>query len=425
MSGPPREADGPSRADEDRDWGASKKFVPTAPGERRAGGGGFERRGDEREGDRGGERAPPGEPLGPSRADEDRNWGASKRFTPSEVAPPRDARDGPPPGPSRADEDRNWGASKRYEPGGGASMGTASREPPRRDGGDPDSADRWARRGGDAAPAERPRLQLKPRAASDGEAPADAPAAAGATNIFGAAKPVAVREAPDVPIVAPPTRGPERDQWTRAAPADAPPAPEASRGERPSERPKLQLAPKRADSDASGAASSSSSSVFGGARPRELALAEQGRDWRVEDLTLEHKAAARAPTAEEKALAAQVAEAKAAAAAAEAGSEAAQQAAAKATELELALAKLTLAVDDKARFVQHSAAKKEQGAKEPAAAKEAKPAAEAANGNGKAANGAADGDKAAAPAAPAAAPVTVPAPPPAAPAWGKKTEAVA
>ena len=421
MSGPPREADGPSRADEDRDWGASKKFVPTAPGERRGGGGGFERRGEEREGDRGGERAPPGEPLGPSRADEDRNWGASKRFTPSEAPPPRDARDGPPPGPSRADEDRNWGASKRYEPGGGASMSTGSREAPRRDGGDPDSADRWARRGGDAAPAERPRLQLKPRAASDGEAAAvDAPAGASATNIFGAAKPVAVREVADVPIVAPPTRGPERDQWTRAAPADAPPAPEAARGERPSERPKLQLAPKRAEADAGGAGSSSSS-VFGGARPRELALAEQGRDWRVEDLTLEHKGAARAPTAEEKALAEQVADAKAAAAAAEAGSEAAQAAAAKATELELALAKLTLAVDDKARFVQHSAAKKEHGA--PKEAKDsAKPAAEAANGNGKAA----EGDKTAAPpAAPAAAPVTVPAPPPAAPAWGKKAEAVA
>ena len=68
----PREEQGPSRADEDRDWGASKKFVPTAPSERRSAPPERERDGPAYD--------------GPSRADGDRAWGASKKFTPSAAA---------------------------------------------------------------------------------------------------------------------------------------------------------------------------------------------------------------------------------------------------------------------------------------------------------------------------------------------------
>jgi hypothetical protein len=47
----------------------------------------------------------PWQPLGPSRADEDRDWGKSKKFVPSD---PREARPLPP--PRVADEDRDWKA---------------------------------------------------------------------------------------------------------------------------------------------------------------------------------------------------------------------------------------------------------------------------------------------------------------------------
>lgn len=46
------------------------------------------------------------QPLGPSRADEDRDWGKSKKFVPSD---PRDAARPLPP-PRVADEDRDWKA---------------------------------------------------------------------------------------------------------------------------------------------------------------------------------------------------------------------------------------------------------------------------------------------------------------------------
>ena len=69
--------DGPSRADSEDKWGASKKFVPT-PANDSSGGGGYDddRRGGSRLSDR---------DL-PSRADEVDNWGSSKKFVPTAPA---------------------------------------------------------------------------------------------------------------------------------------------------------------------------------------------------------------------------------------------------------------------------------------------------------------------------------------------------
>ena len=285
-------------------------------------------------------------PDGPSRADEDRDWGASKRFVPSGPAPERRGADaGPPTGPSRADEDRNWGAAKRNAPSpppggrdGPSGFSWGSDAPPARR--EEVEADRWTRRGPEASgpPAgafgggERPRLQLKPRS---GDAPPPAaPVEARPAAVFGAAKPVAVRDVPD------------------AAPADAAasfsPAPPSRPGP-PGERPRLQLAPRSA-ADAAAAAGTGgarAASVFGDARPREVALQAQGKDPRLEDLKLYH-AVDRPESEEEKALKAEVAAAEAAAAAE--GADAALKEAARA--LALKLATLTLELDDKIRFAQ-------------------------------------------------------------------------
>lgn len=330
-SRPPREEMGPSRADEDRDWGASKKFVPTAPSERRAGG---MDRGMERGGER--EREPALD--GPSRADGDRDWGASKKFVPS------------------APEERGG----RYEPAAGGFGGE------RRAGGfggreggfggeRREEGDRWGRREAAEAPAERPRLQLKQRSADE---PPAAAAPEAKPSIFGGATPVAVRE---LPAEAEPVRAPaarvEEGRWERRGPAPQ----EAAA--RPAERPKLQLAPRAGpapppSASASLAESGERASLFGDAKPRELKLAEEGKDWRVEDAKVAAKAAAvaRDDTPAESALRAELASAVSAAAAEGALAEAK----AAAQELELRLAKLTLEVDDQRRF----ATAKKDGAKE-------------------------------------------------------------
>jgi len=307
---PPREDAGPSRADEDRDWGASKKFVPTGPSERRGerpserdGGGGF---GD-----------------GPSRADGDRNWGASKSFVPSTDGPRGDDRGG-----------------SRF---GGGSFGGERR-------GESDG-DRWARPGAaeGAGPTERPRLQLKQRS---GDAPLASASGEAKASVFGGATPVQVKQLDDEPRAAPtpgrPAAPADSDRWERRGPASASAGSESA--SRPTERPKLQLAPRAAGAPtaATDAASLAETrgGVFGDAKPRELKLAQEGRDWRVEDALLSASGVKRDDTPEEAELRAKLAEAVAAAAAPEASAEAK----AKANELELSLAKLTLSIDDKRRF---------------------------------------------------------------------------
>eukprot|EP00983_Pelagomonas_calceolata_P009618 311159-Pelagomonas_calceolata.AAC.2 len=93
----------PSRADEVRDWGSTRKFQPSDDGPRGRGfGGGFGGRGDSRD----------GRPV--SLADEAADWGGNKKFEPSTgLGGGFKDREGPRRGPmfepsSKADEEEQW-----------------------------------------------------------------------------------------------------------------------------------------------------------------------------------------------------------------------------------------------------------------------------------------------------------------------------
>ncbi|KAF5833755.1 hypothetical protein DUNSADRAFT_9822 [Dunaliella salina] len=196
----------PSRADEVRDWGSTRKFQPSDDGPRGRGfGGGFGGRGDSRE----------GRPV--SMADEAADWGGSKKFEPSTGFGGgfRD-REGPRRGPmfepsSKADEEEQWSRkgplpvpdtrerSRGRERSGFGFSGDPTRNP--------DLEDRWGRRAPpadangstsparSAVPTERPRLKLAPRTAPIEEKPQGPGTAAQPqpkkekSNPFGAAKP--------------------------------------------------------------------------------------------------------------------------------------------------------------------------------------------------------------------------------------------
>lgn len=102
-------------------------------------------------------------------------------------------------------DDRFSAAPRRAGPGGPSAA---------------DTADRWGRReeAPADAPRERPKLQLKPRTvAAEGEEAAggaNGEAAPAKPNPFGTAKPVAVKEVADKPIV-PPGPPPERERKER------------------------------------------------------------------------------------------------------------------------------------------------------------------------------------------------------------------
>ncbi|KAJ7565654.1 hypothetical protein O6H91_02G069300 [Diphasiastrum complanatum] len=146
-----------SRADESGDWGASKRFVPSQAGQ------GYD---DDRRGNRLNDRELP------SRADEVEDWGSMKKFIPSQGSdwkapvPRSEARrvGGFEEGAgsrnaSRADEVDNWGAGKKFVSG--------EREvsnPGYKDGGA--DGDRWSRRMplvDESRPVERRRLLLLPK----------------------------------------------------------------------------------------------------------------------------------------------------------------------------------------------------------------------------------------------------------------------
>ncbi|KAG0593549.1 hypothetical protein M758_1G330500 [Ceratodon purpureus] len=249
--------DGPSRADSDDKWGATKKFVPSLPSERGADRGG-ERGGYEEDRGRGGRLS---DRDMPSRADEVDNWGSTKKFVPAAPAGaggdgyndrrssgryeerrvsmggfddhPRSDRDLV----SRADEVDNWGKGKKFVPsaappsrGAGGGFDSTYREA----GAD---ADRWARKEPVARDpeqprvSERPRLKLAPRSL-----PVDSPPrpASASTEVNGEKE------------------GGETEQQSS-----------------PAQKPKARFNP------------------FGGARPREEILAEKGQDYRKIDAELE------------------------------------------------------------------------------------------------------------------------------------------
>eukprot|EP00232_Nephroselmis_pyriformis_P000817 CAMPEP_0182903486 /NCGR_PEP_ID=MMETSP0034_2-20130328/31313_1 /TAXON_ID=156128 /ORGANISM="Nephroselmis pyriformis, Strain CCMP717" /LENGTH=440 /DNA_ID=CAMNT_0025038379 /DNA_START=17 /DNA_END=1336 /DNA_ORIENTATION=+ len=294
--------------------------------ERRFQGGG---RGDgDRYGDRGDDRG--GFDDGPSRADESRNWGAERKFVPSNDSDRR-GPGGPDDRPPRTDVDSidDWGASKKFVPStpdsrdsrgprdAGADGGRWGRAPaPDGPGRAPDGPDRWGR--GDAAPSDggRPKLNLAPR----------------------------------------------------------------------TERPKLDLKPR--DESAAAAAGPPKNNPFGGARPREVALAEKGRDWKKEDFALARLD--RPDTDEEKAIKKDIVALQARVLAGEAdelcdddtadGKPSADdeeemeypQAAVSDVLLkkEAALLKLSAALDDKVRFAQKSSEPREKKAAAEGAAEE-------------------------------------------------------
>ncbi|KAL3682478.1 hypothetical protein R1sor_000500 [Riccia sorocarpa] len=261
--------DGPSRADEADNWGATKK-APTpsfggsaSHGDRGGRAGGYDdpERNERRMSDR---------DL-PSRADEVDNWGQNKKFVPMPADGYGERRGGRGVGfeerrggggfddghgvMSRADESANWGAAKKTLP--------APPPPERRGGGGFDSynrdagpeADRWSRRAEIpppeevARPAERRRLVLRPRT---------------------------------IPVENP---LPTALHIDRNGENERPLSSHSTRSDRSvalSETNSLM-------SDTSGPRKPKAN-PFGAARPREEVLAEKGQDWRKIDAELELKA---------------------------------------------------------------------------------------------------------------------------------------
>jgi len=246
--------------------------------DRRGGGDRYERRGgrDDRDEDRefdedGRERR---RSPGPSRADTG-DW--SKR----EVVPEREERRG-----GGGFSDRRGGGFEDREP-------RAEREPlgpSRADTGD------WStraslekgNRGGYELVKERPKLNLQKR--SD-DAEKTKIAAGASSSLFGGAKPVDVKYVEDKPREKVPEKdsserrerrepreprgGPRKDEELREATAEELAA-----------RPKLQL--KKRETPVGESTATKTSSLFGGARPREEALKASGKDWKAEEDRLEN-----------------------------------------------------------------------------------------------------------------------------------------
>lgn len=257
----------PSRADEADDWGANRKYQPSEPGASRGFGGGFRDRGGDREGGGFGDR-PPRRDAAPSAADEVDDWGANRKFQPS------------------SDGERRGGGSF----GGGGFRDREGADRPPRAGGrfdEPSRADTddWGTR---RAPAPAP----EERAGPSGRRPG--------FGFGGSSSSAADNEDRWT------QRGPPAGAGTSAA-AAAPPSSSGPEGTR--ERPRLNLAPRTKPVETSAPASPSQangtgegekdkeqqqqakapkSNPFGAARPREEVLKEKGIDYVKEELKLEH-----------------------------------------------------------------------------------------------------------------------------------------
>ncbi|CAL9248586.1 unnamed protein product [Arabidopsis halleri] len=282
---------GRDRDDSDGSWGGGG-------GGRRPYGGGFDD-------DRRGNQSRVSDFAQPSRADEVDDWGKAKKPLPS-FDQGRQGRYGGGGGGfgggggsgfggggglSRADDVDNWGAGKRQAPVRsstfGSSFGDSGRE-----------SDRWSRgevAGGGGVQEERRRLVLEPRKVESG-ASETAPVIEKTSkpNPFGAARP---RE----DVLA------EKGLDWKKIDSEI----EAKKGGSQTSRPTSAHSSRPSSAQSNRSESSGLNNVvkprpkvnpFGDAKPREVLLEEQGKDWRKMDMELEHRRVDRPETEEEKML---------------------------------------------------------------------------------------------------------------------------
>ena len=296
---PPR-----SRADDDSNWGKSKASAPPRSRSPPRGGGFGDRRRNSRSRSRGrydsrSRSRSRGPPRSPS---PERDWGALRNRT----GPPARSRSR-----SRSPErERDWGALRNRQ-GPPARSRSRSRSPAKeRD---------WG--------ALRNRTGPPPREERD-ERPARGPRPGQRADDAG-------------------------DRWGKKEARDLSP-----RGDRDGGRPRLNLA-KRSEKGG-GDEKGGGSALFGGARPREQALKEAGRDYRKEDMALARGSVRRKESDEEKAMKDEIMDLTAAL-----GDAPSDELKKEISDKEEALAKLSLELDDKVRFAQREEkAREEQAGKE-------------------------------------------------------------
>ena len=264
------------------------------------------------------------EPEGPSRADADDDWGRSK-------APPRDRFDDRR-GGDRFDDRR--GGDRFDDRRGGDRDRYPSRSPsPERDWGalrnraGPPRDDRFGRDDRDRSPSpERDWGNIRNR-------PGPPP-----------------RDDRDVRGPRPGARADAAgDRWGKS---DAPPRDDRDKDDSGASGGRPRLVLKARSKDAPVAAGGGGGGLFGGARPREAALKEAGRDFIKEDLALSRGAGVRRKKhADERAIEDDIAKMREELAGLS-DPEAKARLSATIGEAETALAKLTLELDDKVRFSQ-------------------------------------------------------------------------
>ncbi|GAB4820599.1 hypothetical protein N2152v2_007645 [Parachlorella kessleri] len=359
--GPPRrmreEDMGPSRAEASDNWGRDRKFEPGTGGDRGRGFGGSFRDRDGSRDEGFGRRERGGPDDGPSRADTTDNWGANRQFVPSG-------------GRSGGAEDRprggSGGFSDRYEDRPRSGFGDRDRErggfgdrerPSFREPSKADTEDRWERRG------EFQPTAFEDRPARSAERFEERPRGRGFGDSWGASRD-SFRDGPRRDASRDDRDG-SQDRWARRGGEDAGPPPAAAA---PGERPRLSLAPRSAPVERAeggeSAPAAPKSNPFGAARPREEVLREQGRDYRKEELQLEHKAAEvlREESEEERELQKQIEDlrTKVEAGEADAPLDPSEGAEGKTVsqaleECEVQLSKLQLELDDKVRYARRQA----------------------------------------------------------------------
>ncbi|KAG2708093.1 hypothetical protein I3843_05G160300 [Carya illinoinensis] len=224
----------------------------------------------------------------PSRADEVDNWALTKKPMPS-LDSGRQDRYGSLGGGSRADDTDNWAVGKKPVPSRSSTFGSGFRDSAQ-------EADRWTRGGGAfrESERERPRLVLDPPRGDSGVNEPLVVAKTNKPNPFGAARP---RE--EV-LAEKGLNWKKMDSEIEAKKASTPTSTHSSRpSSAQSSRSEGQGLQQRVDNVVK---PRPKVNPFGDAKPREVLLEEQGKDWRKIDLDLEHRSVDRLETDEERKL---------------------------------------------------------------------------------------------------------------------------